>query len=73
MTSQPTRLMEQTLALGDSPDHIEYEVYDGHGFLVLGRVSIALSLSSQAALDKLATATAAAAADHRNRTLREVA
>jgi hypothetical protein len=73
MSSQPTHLLNQTLALGDDPDHIEFEVHDGHGFLFLGRVAIALGQSSQAALDKLATATAAAAADHRNRTLREVA
>ena len=42
-------------------------------FIVLGNVSLALNLSSQAALDKLATVTAQAAADNRGRLLRKVA
>jgi hypothetical protein len=41
--------------------------------LALGGIQIALSLSSQAALDKLATITAQAAADNRARSLRTVA
>lgn len=68
-----TRLLNQTLALGGNPDDIQYTVQDGHPFIVLGGVSLALSLSSQAALDKLAVVTAQAAADNRARTLREVA
>lgn len=69
----PTRLLNQTLALGDNPDDIRIDAQDGQTFIVLGNVSIALSLSSQAALDKLATVTAHAAADNRGRILREVA
>ncbi|MFJ2961232.1 hypothetical protein ACIPIC_02845 [Streptomyces collinus] len=72
MTDQ-TRVLNQTLALGDNPDEIHYDEQDGRGFIVLGGIQIALSLTSQAALDKLATVTAQAAADNRARTLRKVA
>lgn len=73
MTNSPTRLLDQTLALGDNPDDIQCTVHNGYVFIVLGTVSIAVSLSSQDALDKLATVTAQAAAQQRARTLREVA
>lgn len=69
----PTRLLNQLLALTDNPDDIHLEVQDGHTFIVLGAVSLALGQSSQAAIDKLATVTAQAAADSRARRLREVA
>ena len=65
-----TRLLNQTLALGDNPDDIAYVEADGHPFIVLGDVS--LSLSSQAALDKLAVVAAKAAAERRARSLRAV-
>jgi len=71
--NEPTRVLNQTIALGDNPDGIHFEERMGHAFIVLDGVSIALSLSSQAALDKLATVAARAAADNRGRTLREVA
>ena len=73
MTDNPTRMLCQTLALGDNPDDITYAVQDGQPFIVLGHVSLALSQSSQAAIDKLATVTAQAAADQRANLLREVA
>lgn len=73
MNYNPTRVLGATRALGDTPDDIRFEEQDGQTFIVLGNVSIALSLSSQAALDKLATVAAQAAADNRGRTLREVA
>ena len=69
----PTRLLNQTLALTDSADAIRFEEHHGQAFIVLGTVSIALSLSSQAALDRLAVVAAEAAADQRGRNLREVA
>jgi hypothetical protein len=73
VTDNPTRLLNQTLALGDNADDVEYVEENGHAFIVLGNVSLALSLSSQAALDKLAVVAAQAAADNRGRLLREVA
>ncbi|MCX4697057.1 hypothetical protein [Streptomyces sp. NBC_01373] len=73
MMHADTRLLNQTLALGNNPDDIRFVEQDGHGFLILGNVSLALSMSSQAALDKLATATAEAAAERRAHNLREVA
>ncbi|GAP46939.1 hypothetical protein [Streptomyces azureus] len=73
MTNNPTRVLNQTIALGDNPDSIHYDQHDGHAFIALGGIQIALSLTSQAALDKLATITAQAAADNRARTLRQVA
>ncbi|MFE8961805.1 hypothetical protein [Streptomyces iakyrus] len=72
MTDQ-TRVLNQTIALGTDPDDIHYGEQGGHGFIVLGGVQIAVGLSSQAALDKLATVTAQAAADQRARNLRTVA
>lgn len=68
-----TRVLNQTLALGTDPDDIHYCEQDGQTFIVLGSISLALSLSSQAALDKLAVVAARAAADNRARILREVA
>ena len=73
MTDNQPRVLNQLLALGDNPDDIHYDEHNGHGFIVLGSIQIALSLSSQAALDKLATVTAQAAADNRARNLRKVA
>lgn len=73
MTDNPTRLLNQTLALTDDPDDVQYAEQHGQAFIVLGNVSLALNLSSQAALDKLATVTAQAAADNRGRLLRKVA
>lgn len=73
MTDQPTRLLNQTLALGDNPNGILLSVEDGQAFIVLGGVSIALNSSSQAALDKLAVVAAQAAADSRARSLKAVA
>lgn len=69
----PTRVLNQTLALGDNPDDIHYDEQSGHAHLILGNVFLALGLSSQAALDKLATVTAQAAAENRARNLRKVA
>ena len=68
-----TRLLNQLLALGDNPDDIRFEERTGQPFIVLGNVSLALSLSSQAALDKLAAVAAQAAADSRGRNLKAVA
>lgn len=72
MTDNPTRVLNATLALGDNPDGITYAVQDGQPSIVLSGISLALGLSSQAALDKLATVTAQAAADQRARSLRAV-
>lgn len=68
----PTRVLNQTLALGTDPDDVRFETHDGHGFIVLGSIQIAAGLSSQAALDKLATVAAQAAADNRARSLKAV-
>lgn len=68
-----TRLLNQTLALGDDPDDIAYVEHDGHPLIVLGGVTLALGLSSQAAIDKLATVVAKAAAEQRARSLKAVA
>ncbi|MGW7726295.1 hypothetical protein ACWGJ6_23535 [Streptomyces canus] len=68
-----TRLLNQTLALGDNPDDIRFEERTGQASIVLGNLSLALSLSSQAALDKLAVVAAQAAADSRARSLKAVA
>jgi hypothetical protein len=73
MNDNPTRLLNQTLILGDNPDDIRYVVEDGHPAIVLGHVSIALDLSSQAALDKLVRVVAQAAAEHGSRSLKAVA
>lgn len=73
MSDNSTRVLNQTIALGDNPDDVDYEVRNGHAFIVLGGIQISAGLSSQAALDKLATVAAQAAADNRARTLRKVA
>ena len=70
--SNPTRVLHQTLALGDNPDEICFEERTGQAFIVLGNVSLALSLSSQAALDKLAAVVAQAARDSQGRSLKAV-
>ncbi|WP_329472648.1 hypothetical protein OIE75_29325 [Streptomyces sp. NBC_01723] len=71
---QPTVVLNQTIALTPNPDAIALDEVDGHQILDLGnRIQVALGLSSQDALDKLATLTAKAAADNRARHLREVA
>jgi galactokinase len=72
VTDNPTRLLNQTLALGDNPDNIGYAERDGQPFIVLGSIDLALGLSSQAALDKLATVAATAAAEQRARNLKAV-
>ncbi|MFK4801735.1 hypothetical protein ACI3K5_24010 [Streptomyces sp. MPA0124] len=72
--AQPTTVLNQTIALTSNPDAIVLDEVDGHQILDLGnRIQIALGLSSQDALDKLATLTATAAANRRARRLREVA
>jgi len=73
VTDQPTRLLNQLLALTDDPDDIDFTAKHGQPLLILGCVHVALGQSSQAALDKLAVAAAQAAADSRARRLREVA
>lgn len=73
MNDNPTRLLNQTLILGDNPDDIEYVDQDGHPFIVLGHVSIALGHAGQAALDKLAVVAALATAGQRARSLKAVA
>lgn len=73
MNDNPTRVLNQTLILGNNPDTIRYAVQDGHAAIVLDHISIALNVSSQAALDKLATVAAQAAADLRARSLKAVA
>lgn len=73
MTANSTRVLNQLLALTDDLDDIAFEERGGHAFIVLGSTQIAASLSSQAALDKLATVAAEAAAANRAHTLRKVA
>lgn len=73
MSSSPTRVLNQTLALGNNPDTIRYVAENGHPAIVLDHILILLGLSSQAALDKLATVVAQAAADMRARSLKAVA
>lgn len=73
MNDNPTRLLNQTLILGDNPDTIRYVVEGGHPAIVLDHISIALALTSQTALDKLAVVVAQAAADQRARSLKAVA
>lgn len=71
---QPTTVLNQTIALTSNPDAIVLDEVDGHQILDLGnRIQVSLTLSSQDALDKLATLTAKAAANQRARRLREVA
>jgi len=73
VSDNPTKLLSQTLALTDDPDDVRFEVQDGHTFIVLGNVSLALTMSSQAALDKLAVVAAQAVAEQRARSLKAVA
>lgn len=74
MTDNPTRLLNQLVALTSNPDDIELYERGGHAEILLGSgLAIALSTSSQAALDKLATVVARATAEQRARLLREVA
>lgn len=73
MSSNPTRVLNQTLVLGDNPDTIRYVVEGGHPAIVLDHISIALDLTSQAALDKLAAVVAQAAAEQGARSLKAVA
>ncbi|GHJ04723.1 hypothetical protein TPA0906_65880 [Streptomyces olivaceus] len=68
-----TSILNQTIILGTNPDEVTFEVHDGHAFILLGPISIALPLTAQHAVDKLATVAAQAAADNRARRLREVA
>ena len=72
MNYAPTRVLGQTVALGTDPDDIDYVVQDGQPLIILGGIRLALGLSSQAALDKLATITAQAAAEQRAHTLKAV-
>lgn len=73
MNGNPTTLLNALLSLTDDADAIRFEEENGHTFIVLDRLRISLSFTSQAALDKLATVAAQAAADSRARNLREVA
>jgi hypothetical protein len=73
VTDNPTHVLNQTISLGDNSDDIHYDERDGYAFIVLGNIQLAISRTSQAAIDKLATVTAQAAADSRARRLREVA
>jgi hypothetical protein len=73
MSETPTRVLSQTMILGDNPDDVRFEIHNGHAFIMLGPVAVALPPSSQAAIDKLATVAAQAAAAARARRLREVA
>lgn len=56
-----TRVLNQTLILGDDPDAIRLDIEDGHPFIVAGAVSIAVGQSSPAALTKLSEAAKRAA------------
>jgi hypothetical protein len=68
----PTQLLNATFTLTGDPDEIGYEEIDGHPFIVLDRISLALDLTSQAAIDKLAVVAAQAAAEQRARSLKAV-
>lgn len=68
----PTRILSQLLVLPDDPDDITVEDEGGQVFIVLGTVRVALGFSSQAAVDKLATVVAEAAAANRAHTLKAV-
>lgn len=71
--TQP-RVSQSLMGLGDEPDLIVLDDQDGHQVIVLGTaVAISLCGSDQATLDKLATVTAQAAANHRARALQVVA
>ncbi|MFD5910304.1 hypothetical protein ACFWHL_16455 [Streptomyces massasporeus] len=73
MTDNPTRVLNQDVLLGDNPDDIRFEARHSHTFIVLGSISLAVSLSGQAALDKLAVVAAQTAADNWARSLKQVA
>ena len=73
MTDNPTRVLNALFALTDDPDSIRYEECDGHAFITLGGISLSLTFTSRAALDRLATVAAEAAVANRTRTLRGVA
>lgn len=69
----PTRVLNQLVALSDDPDDIALSETNGRTEILLGGgLALALSLSSQAALDKLAVVAAQAAADARGRALKAV-
>ncbi|NUP18340.1 MAG: hypothetical protein HOZ81_20105 [Streptomyces sp.] len=72
MIDNPTRFLNGLFALTDDPDSIVYDETNGHVFIVLGGLSLSLTDTSQAALDKLAKVTAQAAVDNRARLLRPV-
>jgi hypothetical protein len=73
VNTNPTCLVNASFALGGNPDAITLDVRDGDLVLVLGQLAIVLNVSGQDAIDKLATATAEAAAVNRSRSLRQVA
>lgn len=56
-----TELLNQTLALGDNSDAIRLDIQDGHAFIVIGSTSLAVDMSSPAALNKLAHVASRAA------------
>ena len=65
---------QSLMGLGDEPDLIVLDDKDGHQVIVLGSaIAINLGGSDQATLDKLATVTAQAAANHRANALQVVA
>lgn len=69
-----TRVARASIHLGDEPDDIVLDVYNGLPVIGLGTAAaINLDGADQATLDKLATVTAQAAANNRARTLRKVA
>ena len=72
MNPNPTQLLNATFTLTGDPDEIGYEEVDGHPFIVLDRINLALDFASQAALDKLAVVAAQAAAAQRSRSLKAV-
>jgi len=74
VTDNPTRVLNALVALTDNPDDIALTEVDGCAEVLLGNgLALSLALSSQDALDKLATVTAQAAANQRARTLKAVA
>lgn len=73
MTDCPTRILSQTVVLGDDPDEIRFEVHNGHIILMIGPLALAIPQGHQDAADKLATATAEAAAHNRANGLPKVA
>ena len=68
-----SRVLNQLIALSDDPDDISLCETSGQEEILLGAgLALALGVSSQAALDKLATVTAQAAANQRARNLKAV-